>query len=561
MSSGRFRSIFAAAFSVVLFSSAFGQTPSAQPPPSPGAGVTLDGHTLFTVRTSLGPFSAEVRAAATEQRLLGVAEDLTIPVGAVNTLVADTSTDIVAGDRVLLTITDEDAKAAQKPRAEIASSYVATIRSAIAARRAEYSLRSLIAGALYTGISTLALLSLLWGLRRLFPLLYSRLNSNRGDLVRSIRIQQVEIVSADRLKSLLVRFFKIVRALIVLTILYIYIPLVLSFFPWTRLYAPTLVGYVINPLRDAGVAFLSYIPSLIVVVIVIAVAWACTRVSAFLFDQIEKGGITWSGFYPEWAAPTHQIVRFLILAFSAVIIFPYLPGARSPAFQGISIFLGVLFSLGSTSAVANIVAGAILTYTRAFQVGDRVKIAETVGDVLDRTLLATRVQTIKNEVVTVPNSLVLGSHITNFSLHSSIERPLILHTTVTIGYDAPWRMVHDLLISAALGTGGILNEPRPFVLQTALDDFYVHYQINGYTPEPARMAAIYAELHQNIQDRFNEAGVEIMSAHYSSLRDGNRKTIPDEYLAETYTAPAFRVDSDRPRTRSQKAAAAGGEAD
>ncbi len=557
MASGIFRSIFAAGFGVILLSSAFGQTPPGQSSSDLGARVTLDGHTLFTVRTSLGPFSAEERAAATSHRLLDLAKDLTIPVDAVNVAVSDASTDIVARDRVLLAVTDDDAKAAQKPRADLASSYVAIIRSAISAHRAEYSVRSLMMGALYTALSTLALLSLLWGLRRVFPLLYGRLKSSQGDLVRPIRIQQVEIVSADRLRSILVRFSKIVRALIVLAILYVYIPLVLSFFPWTRLYAPTLVGYVVYPLRDAGLAFISYIPSLIVVVIVIAIAWACTRASAFLFEQIDKGGITWSGFYPEWAAPTHQIVRFLILAFSAVVIFPYLPGARSPAFQGISIFLGVLFSLGSTSAVANIVAGAILTYTRAFQVGDRVKIADTIGDVLDRTLLATRVQTIKNEVVTVPNSLVLGSHITNFSLHSSMDNPLILHTTVTIGYDAPWRTVHDLLISAALGTGGILKEPRPYVLQTALDDFYVHYQINGYTPEPARMAAIYGELHQNIQDRFNEAGVEIMSAHYSSLRDGNRKTIPDQYLPETYAAPGFRVDSDGLRARSHKAAAGG----
>ena len=331
----------------------------------------------------------------------------------------------------------------------------------------------------------------------------------------------------------------------VLTLLYVYIPLIMSFFPWTREYAPTLFGYIVDPLRAAAAALIAYLPKLLVMIVACLIAFSFTRISRFLFDHLEKGSIRWSGFYPEWAGPTHKIVRFLILAFTAVVIFPYLPGSDSPAFRGISIFLGILFSLGSTSAVANVVAGTILTYTRAFRVGDRVRIADTVGDVVEKTLLATRVQTIKNELITVPNAMVLGSHITNFSSAMAGGRDLILHTTVTIGYDAPWRSVHELLIAAALRTSGICPEPRPFVLQTALDDFYVHYEINAYTHEPARMATVYAELHQNIQDTFNEAGVEIMSPHFSSLRDGNRKAIPDQYLSHDYDAPSFRLVNHR----------------
>ena len=223
----------------------------------------------------------------------------------------------------------------------------------------------------------------------------------------------------------------------------------------------------------------------------------------------------------EWAEPTYKIVRFLLLAATTIIIFPYLPGSSSPAFKGISIFLGVLFSLGSTSAVANIVAGIILTYMRAFRLGDRVQIADTVGDVIEISLLVTRIRTIKNVEITIANSMVLSSHFVNFSgsLH---EDGLILHTTVTIGYDTPWRQVHELLISAAQATDGIVDHPKPFVLQTALDDFYAHYQINAYTRRASEMSSIYSRMHQNIQDKFYEAGVEIMSPHYSTLRDGNR---------------------------------------
>jgi small-conductance mechanosensitive channel len=226
-------------------------------------------------------------------------------------------------------------------------------------------------------------------------------------------------------------------------------------------------------------------------------------------------------------------------------MFPYLPGAGSDAFKGVSLFVGVLFSLGSSGAVGNIVAGVVLTYTNAFRVGDRVQIGETVGDVVERTMLVTRVRTIKNVDITIPNGTVLASQVINFTTQAA-DRGLILHSTVTIGYDVPWRQVHELLIAAAGATENVLAEPAPFVLQTSLDDFYVSYQINAYTELPAVMAQTYSLLHQNIQDRFNEAGVEIMSPHYGALRDGNQATIPADHLAKGYRAPTFRLEQVSP---------------
>ena len=528
----------------ILVLSSFGQTPPPQQASGPGPEVVMDGHVLFTIRRGLGPFSAAERAQATETRLEALVRDLTVPVNAVNAAPSDAFIDVVAGDRVLLTITEADAQAAGNSRAALAEEYVRTIRAAIDRHRAEYSRHSLLLGGLYSLLTTLVLLAILWALRRVFPALYRKLEASRGRVVRSIRLQRAELISARQIAAILLYFLKTIRLLLVVTILYFYLPLLLSFFPWTRDYAPTLLGYFVNPLRSAGAAFLGYLPSLIVVLIAILIAFGCIRISRFLFDQLQQGTIVWSGFYPEWAAPTHKIVRFLILAFTAVIIFPYLPGSESPAFRGISIFLGVLLSLGSSSAVANVVAGTILTYTRAFQMGDRIRIGDTTGDVVERTLLATRVRTIKNEFITVPNAMVLGSHITNFSSSPATGTALILHTTVTIGYDAPWRTVHSLLIAAALRTPAILKEPAPFVLQTALDDFYIHYEINACTAEPARMAVIYAELHQNIQDCFNEAGMEIMSPHVSALRDRNHIAIPDSYLPGSYQAPTFRVTQE-----------------
>jgi len=228
---------------------------------------------------------------------------------------------------------------------------------------------------------------------------------------------------------------------------------------------------------------------------------------------VGQGRLTLAGFYPEWAMPTYRIVWFLTMAFTVVIAYPYLPGSDSPAFRGISLFLGVLFSLGSTSIIANIVAGVILTYMRGFRVGDIVKIGEVTGKVTEVTMLVTRLRTVKNVDVTIPNSVLMGSQVTNYSFAAG-EGRLILPTSVTIGYDTPWRQVHAMLLLAAERTRNIPREPAPFVLQTALDDFYVKYELNVYVAAPNRMPTIMSDLHQNIQDAFNEFGVQIMSPHY-----------------------------------------------
>jgi small-conductance mechanosensitive channel len=280
--------------------------------------------------------------------------------------------------------------------------------------------------------------------------------------------------------------------------------------------------------------------------------------------EIERGDISFPGFYREWAQPSYKLCLFLILALAVVVAFPYLPGSGSPAFQGVSLFLGLLLSLGSTAAVANIVGGVILIYTRAFEVGDRVQIGDAVGDIVEKTLLVTRLRTPKNVVITMPNSAVLTSNIINFSaaLREPNTPPLILHTTITLGYDVPWRKVHQVLLEAAMATPHILQEPAPFILQTSLDDFYVSYELNAYTDRPLMMTGIYSQLHQNIQDKCNETDIEILSPHYSAIRDGNQITIPANYLPKDYTAPGFRVHSfeqmfnqTNPSTKEEKPSA------
>jgi small-conductance mechanosensitive channel len=248
------------------------------------------------------------------------------------------------------------------------------------------------------------------------------------------------------------------------------------------------------------------------------------------------------GFYPEWAEPTYRLLTYLVFALSAAIIFPYLPGSSSPSFQAVSLFLGALVSLGATAAVSNIVAGFILVYTRAFRVGDRVSIADAVGIVEEKMLLVTRIRTFENVLVTIPNATLLNSNITNYSaLLRDSQAPLMLPATISLGYEVPWRKVHETLIAAALATPDVLSDPPPFVLQTALNDFYISYELKVFICKPEDIPLICSALHQNIQDKCNQAGIEICSPHYSALRDGNHSTIPAQYLPKDYQAPGFHV--------------------
>ena len=510
-----------------------------EPQPVPQAPVTVNGNTLFLVQGVLS-FPAEARAAAISRRIKDLSKEVLFKPESLSVADGEGATDIMAGDLVVMSVTDQDAKLAKKSRQELASDYTERIRSALGALRHQYSLKSIILGGVYALIATAILILIFRLLGFAFPKLYKKLHSWRGTLIPSLRIQRFELLPADRIADFAIGVAKLLRFVLVLVVLYFYASLVLGFFPWTRGYAQILISYVLSPLKIVGDGFVAYLPNVFFIVVIVLVSFYATKFIRIIFAEIGKQTITLPGFYPEWAEPTYKIVRFLIFTFTVIVIFPYLPGSKSPAFQGISIFLGVLFSLGSTSAVANVVAGVILTYMRAFKVGDRVKIADTMGDVIEKTLLVTRIRTIKNVEITIANAMVLSSHIINFS-SSAQQEGLILHTTVTIGYDAPWRTVHQLLINAALATEHILNGPQPFIFQTALDDFYVHYELNAFTDEPSRMAKTYSDLHQNIQDKFNEAGVEIMSPHYSSVRDGNQIAIPDKYLPTGYASPSFRL--------------------
>ena len=313
-----------------------------------------------------------------------------------------------------------------------------------------------------------------------------------------------------------------------------------SLYPATRGISTTLLDSLTRAAESIWEGFVQYLPNLAVLFVIAFICYYLVKMLRVFFTGVERGDIHIHGFFPDWAVPTLELCRFLLIVFALVVSFPYLPGSGTGALQGVSIFFGVLLTFGSSSAVSNAVAGVFITYMRPYQMGDRIQIGDTLGDVIEKNLLVTRLKTIKNVEVTIPNAMVLSSQIVNLSAEARTQG-LILNTAVTIGYDAPWQRVHELLIGAARATEHVLETPAPFVLQTALNDFNVSYEINAYTDQPNLTHIIYSELHANIQEKFNQGGIEIMSPNYFALRDGNTVTIPEPHRPPGYSAPSFRL--------------------
>ena len=517
-------------------------TPSeSQTSASQGYPVVLGNQTLFTITQEVEGYLPEDRANGMSERIKRIADDSGIPISAVNTVSSNIPLTIISAENnLLIAISDQDAGAVGLTREELAAKYAEKLRIAVDEYRKERSLRSIIVGALYTFVATVVLALILFLVQRLYRKIEAAILTRLQSRIRSIQIQSFEIVRSEHVRTGLLGALKFVRFFILLLVVYTYVQLVLGFFPWTRPLANEILDYVLAPVATIAKAVAASVPDLFFIVILVIIARYLLKIMKFFFLEVEKETVKLSGFYPEWAKPTYKILSLLVIAFFAVVAFPFIPGSSSSAFKGISIFLGVLFSLGSQSAISNIIAGVVLTYRRVFRVGDRVKIAEFTGDVLEIRLQVTTLLTIKNEEVVIPNAVILNNSVINYSARAR-DKGLILHTSVTIGYDAPWRKVHELLLSAAERTSGLLREPAPFVYQQSLDDFYVAYELNAYTDNPQGMARIYSELHENIQEAFNEGGVEILSPHYTQIRDGNKVTIPESYLPKDYVPAGLRI--------------------
>ena len=496
---------------------------------TPGVPVVVEGDTLFYLYTKRGGYTPLQRAEMIDAAITQLGKRFTLHPDSVYIESSDRVSDLMYGNKVIASFTDQDGLWEGRSREQLAADKRIVVVKKLKELKEEHSFWQLGKRILYFVLVLVGQYLLFRLTTWLFRKLKVRIQKLKDTKLKPISIQDYELLDTQRQVNLLIFLSNLLRYVLVFLQLLITVPLLFVIFPQTKGLADTIFSYIWNPVKDILVGIVDYIPNLFTIFIIWYAIKYLVRFVHYLSREIEAGRLKFGGFYPDWAMPTFHIIRFLLYAFMIAMIYPYLPGSRSGVFQGISVFVGLIVSLGSSTVIGNIIAGLVITYMRPFKLGDRIQLNDTTGNVIEKTPLVTRIRTPKNEVVTIPNSFIMSSHTVNYS-SSAREYGLIIHSEVTIGYDAPWRQVHQLLIEAALNTPGVIDDPRPFVLETSLSDWYPVYQINAYIREADKLAQIYSDLHQNIQDRFNEASVEIMSPHYMAMRDGNESTIPKDDL-------------------------------
>ena len=496
---------------------------------TPGVPVVVEGDTLFYLYTKRGGYTPLQRAEMIDAAIMQLGKRFTLHPDSVYIESSDIVTDLMYGNKVIASFTDQDGLWEGRSREQLATDKRKIVVQKLKELKEEHSLWQLGKRILYFVLVLAGQYLLFWLTGWLFRKLKVRIQKLKDTRLKPISIQNYELLDTQRQVNLLIFLSNLLRYVIMRLQLLMTVPLLFAIFPQTKGLAYQIFSYIWNPIKNILVGIVDYITKLFAILISCFAVKYLVRLVHYLSREVEAGRLKFGGFYPDWAMPTYHIIRFLLYAFMIAMIYPYLPGAKNGVFQGISVFVGLIISLGSSTVIGNVIAGLVITYMRPFKLGDRIQLNDTTGNVIEKTPLVTRIKTPKNEVVTIPNSFIMSSHTVNYSA-SAREYGLIIHSEVTIGYDVPWRQVHQLLIEAALNTPGVIDDPRPFVLETSLSDWYPVYQINAYIREADKLAQIYSDLHQNIQDRFNEAGVEIMSPHYMAMRDGNESTIPKDDL-------------------------------
>lgn len=496
------------------------------------AAVEVEGVELFRVRGVTG-FPAAVRAREIAARIERIAADPAISPESLVVVESPLAHEIQAGRVRIVGITEADAEFEGLRRDLLADVFLRRIQEEMRAYREARTDANLIRGLLRSSVALGILLVALLLLRTIAARTTAAVENRFRLRVRALTIGSFEFIRADRIWSYLRRLLRGLRLVASLTLVYFFFVFALRQFPWTRTTAGHLETWAIDPVRVIALGIVGFIPNLLfLIVLYLFTTWALNLIRLF-FDGVASGDVQLERFEPEWAAPTFKLVRLAIFIFAVVVAYPYIPGSQSAAFKGISLFLGLVFSLGSSSAMSNIIAGYTMTYRRLFRLGDRVKIGEVIGAVTEIRLQVTHIRTPKNEEAVIPNSTILNSEVVNYSTLAKSDG-LILHTTVGIGYETPWRQVEAMLLLAAERTPGLAAGRKHFVLEKALGDFAVTYELNAYIDDPSRVPYLYSELHRQILDVFNEFQIQIMTPAYEGDPD-QPKVVPKE---QWWNAPA-----------------------
>ena len=490
-----------------------------------GASVAPFRDTLFRIYTHVGSYSPKERAVVIENRIRSLAENYKFEPDSLILDQHENNWIVFWNDQMIASADENEAMWADLTTEQLGHHYLQKIKEDIQNYREETSLKRLASGVAFASLIILIVTLIIIGIGRIIRWIKRKLLAARSQFFKGFKVRGYELVSPNQQVNIFWTVLQVVQWILIFTSVYLALPVLLNLFPSTEGYAPILLGYFTKPLKEVVQAIVAYLPNLITIMVICFIFRYLLKALRFFANELNEGVLSLPGFYREWAMPTYHILRVLLFAFLLIVIFPYLPGSESPIFKGVSVFIGVLFTFGSAGALGNIVAGLVLTYMRPFSVGDRIKIGEVTGDIIEKTLLVTRIRTTKNEVISIPNSQVMNSHTINYSMDVE-ENPLIIYTNITMAYEIPWQRVHELAKEACNRVELLEKQPEPFILQTSLDDFYVTYQVNAYTRNPHRQALIYSELHKNILDVFHQADIELLSPHFRAVRDGSGLDMP-----------------------------------
>ncbi len=494
---------------------------------TPGTPLIVEEDTLFAIYARRGGLLPIHRAKAASEKIEELGHSLKLFADSVYVYDGENTADIMAGELVIFSVTDNDALWQNTTRQKLAYVYCGIIQKKVAELHEEYGLRQKVKGGLLVIFIIAAQIMLIWAtnwLYRRWRITLTRMLLRRA---KPINIKDYEVLNVHRQGRVFLFGYNIARWVVIALQLLFSIPLLFSAFPETKSLTYRVFGYIWNPFTDIIGSVIAFLPNLFKIIVIVFCFRYLVKGIHYLLNEIAVGNLKVNGFYADWAQPTFVIVRVLCYSFMLVMIWPLLPSSNSEVFQGVSVFIGIIVSLGSSTIIGNVMAGMVMTYMRPFHIGDFIKFGDTQGFVIEKTVLVTRIRTRKNEVITIPNSNLMTSQTSNYTFAAQ-NYGVIVHTKVTIGYDMKWEFIRDLLIKSAKATPYIVKKPEPFVIVSALDDFYVEYEINAYTHKPEMLSIIYSDLHQNILDNFHEAGVEIMSPHIFAHRKDLELQIPKE---------------------------------
>lgn len=494
---------------------------------TPGAPLVVDGDTLLVIYARKGGMLPEARVSAAKSKIYEVGKRLTMFVDSLYVFDSEVSSDVMVGEDVLLSVTDLDALWMGMERVELAETYREVISKKVDQLHETYGLQQKLQSLGWVALIIAVQVLLIWFIVWLFHRWKFSVTRKLLGRIKSVVIKNYPLLDTHRLGVAIIFVFNLVRLLLILLVVLVGLGFMFSFFPETKTVTYTVVGFIWNPLSDILKSVVAYLPNLFKIIVIIICFHYLLKLVRYFANEVASGRLKINGFYADWAMPTHTLLRVLLYSFMLVMIWPLLPNSDSEIFQGVSVFIGVVVSLGSTSVVGNVMSGLVMTYMRPFRIGDFIRFGDTEGEVIEKSMLVTRIRTRKNDIVTIPNSNMMSSQTSNYTF-SAQRYGIIVHTKITIGYDEPWKKIESLLVQAAENTDGIKRHPKPFVRITALDDFYVEYEINGITDRAKTLSTVYSALHQQILDTMHGAGVEIMSPHIEAQRSELPLQIPKE---------------------------------